>query len=249
MGTQDEDEILYISLSDAKQKVQDYTLGDDPYRCLYWMLFLGVVQGESSNWESQLLEGRQTYKELLELHQNSPSNEISTQGPVLDHPLAVHEDSSWSKFFENNQLLQVIELDLSRTHPTNGFFQIQTNLQMMRNILFLWSKLNPDVSYRQGMNEILSIILLQVSQSYSNPQIALSNRIQRIITASAVESDSYLLFEAVMRRMRPFYEHKAVPNPIAVVSDRIQQKLLKAFDKPLHDHLNDVGVEPQVYAM
>ena len=30
--------------------------------------------------------------------------------------------------------------------------------KIMTNVLFVWCKLNPDISYRQGMNEIVAIL-------------------------------------------------------------------------------------------
>jgi len=28
----------------------------------------------------------------------------------------------------------------------------------MSNVLFVWSKLNPEISYRQGMNELVAVL-------------------------------------------------------------------------------------------
>ncbi len=68
--------------------------------------------------------------------------------------------SPWSQFFRDTELIDTIKLDLSRTYPESTFFQSESAQKSMLHILFVWSKLNPETSYRQGMNEILAPILI-----------------------------------------------------------------------------------------
>ena len=62
--------------------------------------------------------------------------------------------SKWSQHFADNDLRKSIALDLSRTWPEHPFFAKESIQADMLHILFMWAKLNPDVSYRQGMNEV-----------------------------------------------------------------------------------------------
>ena len=71
--------------------------------------------------------------------------------------------SPWQEFFRDSELLDVIKLDLSRTYPDLEFFQSEQTQRQMLHILFVWSKLNANTSYRQGMNELLAPLLLLVA--------------------------------------------------------------------------------------
>ena len=71
--------------------------------------------------------------------------------------------SPWSQFFRDTELIDVIKLDLSRTHPDSAFFQSDAMQKSMLHILFVWAKLHPDTSYRQGMNELLSPLLICIA--------------------------------------------------------------------------------------
>jgi len=38
------------------------------------------------------------------------------------------------------------------------FFLVKSTQQLLTNILFVWSKQNPEPSYRQGMNELAAVL-------------------------------------------------------------------------------------------
>lgn len=56
--------------------------------------------------------------------------------------------------------LRQIEMDLPRTHPHIPIFHVPQVRNPMRRILYIFGMLNPHKSYVQGMNEILSAILV-----------------------------------------------------------------------------------------
>lgn len=47
-----------------------------------------------------------------------------------------------------------------RTNQEFDYFQKQTTKEMLIAMLFLWGKTYPEYGYKQGMNEILAIVLL-----------------------------------------------------------------------------------------
>ena len=94
---------------------------------------------------------------------------------------------------------------------------------MLINILFIWAKDNKEVSYRQGMNEILAVLLLGIYPFYISSDIATNNpfslkekikkmwdekdfkSISREIYTFLncefnLEADLYILFSAIMNR-------------------------------------------------
>ena len=52
-----------------------------------------------------------------------------------------------------------IKKDVERTYQELSFFQDQAILKLLSSVLFVWSKFNPEISYKQGMNELLASIV------------------------------------------------------------------------------------------
>lgn len=59
-------------------------------------------------------------------------------------------------YFENNELQRMINQDIVRTYPEVPFFQRDQVRALMLRVLFVYSKLHPNVSYKQGMHELLA---------------------------------------------------------------------------------------------
>lgn len=60
----------------------------------------------------------------------------------------------------DNELKQVIKNDIDRTFQEMALFQKEEVKELMVNVLFTWAKLNPAISYRQGMNELLAVLFI-----------------------------------------------------------------------------------------
>jgi TBC1 domain family protein 5 len=63
-------------------------------------------------------------------------------------------------------LKKIIVLDVNRTYQDKDLFQNTLIKETLVNILFIWSKENKDVSYKQGMNEILAVFLFGIYPFY-----------------------------------------------------------------------------------
>lgn len=61
---------------------------------------------------------------------------------------------------------KLLNLDVSRTYQEKEMFQTEAIKEILFTVLFLWSKENKDTSYRQGMNEILAVLILSVYGNY-----------------------------------------------------------------------------------
>lgn len=103
-------------------------------------------------------------------------------------------------------------------------FQTTFIKELMTTILFIWSKENSDVSYRQGMNEVLAVILLAIfpfyhkekAQNISNIDSfkekinqlktegkldSLANELYLFLNnESELQADLYTLFNSIMQR-------------------------------------------------
>lgn len=143
----------------------------------------------------------------------------------------------------------------------NHFFQEPTTKLKLTDILFVYSKLNPDVGYRQGMHELLAPILWVLDRdAISEPASGLNSDTQEhlmgnLLDSQFVEHDSFTLFLGVMQTARVYYEHgeSRSPNgkidaiPIVNRCQFLHQEALMIIDHELAEHLQAVDVLPQIF--
>jgi len=63
---------------------------------------------------------------------------------------------------QDKDLRELIKQDIDRTCQEIEFFERESVKESLSNILYMWSKDNHDVGYRQGMNEILAILTMAI---------------------------------------------------------------------------------------
>ncbi|XP_008792039.1 TBC domain-containing protein C1952.17c-like isoform X4 [Phoenix dactylifera] len=176
---------------------------DGESRATVWKLLLGYLPAERDAWEGELANNRLRYAELKEellvnpsefLRKEDETFSVSKQGRIMgvdgllsrqkvfngDHPLSLGNDSIWYRYFKDAEIVGQIDRDLERTHPDIEFFsgdisQSKRNRGAMRNILLLFTKLNPAIGYVQGMNEVLAPLYYVLNtdpneQNAVNPQ-------------------------------------------------------------------------------
>ncbi|KAF1775579.1 Myotubularin family [Phytophthora cactorum] len=113
--------------------------------------------------------------------------------------------SSWSQYFTDETLLDEINTDLERLYPAGNesFFQNELYLSTLRHVLFVWCRLHPDVAYRQGMHDVVAVVLYAFLQSTKEGDTVVD---QAEKLPEHAEADTFLVFEAVMLFLKPFYE-------------------------------------------
>lgn len=78
--------------------------------------------------------------------------------------------NKFQKFVEYSdyamKTLHQIEMDLPRTHPEIPIFHVPEVRNPMRRILYLYGMLNPSRNYVQGMNELLTPVVVVFLSSY-----------------------------------------------------------------------------------
>jgi len=128
-------------------------------RTFAWRLFLGLVPEEKNfaKWVSQIRQKRlEFYKKSEELHITKNKD----LDPKIFNPLAVHiENNPWNDMFKDKETREVITQDIDRTSQEYEFFQQKKVKDILIGMLFLWAKENSETSYRQGINEILAIVV------------------------------------------------------------------------------------------
>ena len=154
--------------------------------------------------------------------------------------------------------------------PEVIYFRQPTTQKMLLDILFIYCKLNPDVSYRQGMHELLAPILWVVERdsvdeagTYSEADESLSV----MVSSQHIEHDTFTLFALIMQTAKSFYEpavgsqhtrSKATlsgpkdnqqESPVLQRCNRIFDDLLPKTDPELADHLHSMEIAPQIFLM
>jgi hypothetical protein len=188
---------------------------------------------------------------------------VSKPQQVDDHPLSRKHDSQWNTYFKDNDMIADIEKDVRRTFPYLHFFQQPHNdadtLDLLRSlhtlsgprdesegnihyialkrILFIWCKLNPGISYVQGMNEIVGPIYYLFATD-----AALEWR-------EHAEADAFFCFTNLMAEIRDNFCKSLDSSDMGIVN-RIHQlnELLKKKDLELWQDLENKKLNPQFYS-
>ncbi|KAI8925282.1 rab-GTPase-TBC domain-containing protein [Entophlyctis helioformis] len=245
-------------------------IDDTEPRSLYWKIYLDVVPSITSEaWQLVLEKERRGYSDLKEKYIFDPSKLKEATDWSLNNPLSLAEDSPWKQYFADVDLRKVIMQDVERTFPDQERFRDEAIQTLLCNVLFVWCKMNPDISYRQGMHELLAITFIVVDQDkvdVADPAAGSDAGFKTMFDSRFVEHDTATLFFRIMRSVKPWYEvnegqplymrpqdarTKMQPKTIPIVAAcrRIQNELLAALDLELSRHIESHGIEPQLYGL
>jgi len=120
----------------------------------------------------------------------------------------------------------------------NKAFDKETHAETLTRILFIYGKLNPNVGYVQGMNEVLAPIYYCFSND-QNPAFK-----------GFAEADSFFCFSNLMLDLHDAFL-KSFDNQGVGIQARIKtlNDLLWRIDKQVWDHLEKYSVNPQFYTL
>lgn len=135
-----------------------------------------------------------------------------------------------------------------------SFFKEPSTKKTLLDILFIYSKLHPDIGYRQGMHELLAPILWvvycdAVESSTSASRMAEDSLMLDVLDRQFIEHDAFTLFCAVMQTAKSFYEIGESSSPIVERSRRIHDEYLGEIDPSLANHLQVIEILPQIFLL
>ncbi|KAJ5834499.1 hypothetical protein N7447_000525 [Penicillium robsamsonii] len=235
-------------------------LCNDGLRSVCWKAFLLFDGLDKTEWASKLDESRDAYRALRDhflKYIEHPDDLESTVDPLADD-----EQSPWQTLRHDETLRTEILQDVDRCLQENFFFQEPDTKSKLTDILFVYSKLNPDVGYRQGMHELLAPILWAVDRDSVKPHPeGPANKgkseglMLKLLDAQFVEHDSFTLFLSVMQTARIYYEHGESRSangqmdviPIVDRCHYLHKEALAIIDHELAEHLEAVDVLPQIF--
>lgn len=107
------------------------------------------------------------------------------------------------------EMREVIRQDVVRTCQEFEYFNRQSTQNALISILFLWGKENPDFGYKQGMNEILALIMIvfdteRISSDINwsdltDEQIASDYLKEFLFDADQAYSDMYAFYDRLLQ--------------------------------------------------
>ena len=147
--------------------------------------------------------------------------------------------------------------------PENTYFRQPDTQNMMLDILFIYTKLNPDVGYRQGMHELLAPVLWVVERD-AMEVTETSQQIHQVLDVRYVEHDTFTLFAEIMKSAKSFYDPAGIGSQVPsqsglkpahaesamiIRSKRIFSSFLVQYDPGLAAHLEELEISPQLFLM
>ncbi|KAJ4726924.1 TBC1 domain family member 15 [Melia azedarach] len=211
---------------------------------LVWEFLLGCFDPDSTFEERNQLrqQRRQQYSAWKTECQNMVpiigSGKIITSAIVTDDGQLLQENSysqdlGWhvtsavsdKKVLQWMLSLHQIGLDVVRTDRALAFYESEANQAKLWNVLAIYSWVDNDIGYVQGMNDICSPMV-----------ILLEN-----------EADAFWCFEHAMRRLRENF--RCSTSSIGVQSQLCTlSQIIKTIDPKLHQHLEDLDGGEYLFA-
>ncbi|KAK6333609.1 hypothetical protein TWF730_003795 [Orbilia blumenaviensis] len=252
-------------------------IGHKALRSLLWKSLLLCHKLDLSTLIAAIRKERSAYDEHKSKYLRPLNNEQDPERFAGSDPLADDESSPWTSLRHDEQLRDEIQKDIDRTYPDTEFFRSIDVQVTLSNVLFVWSKLNPDTSYRQGMHELAAPVYWVIhsdaiedqnnkseksdggftSVSVSMLTVDQEDTMKELLDAKYIEHDTFSLFQKIMLFAKSWYEmghgeEKTVggvpaSSPIVRKSEYIHEGLLGVVDPELAYHLDQLGVLPQIF--
>ncbi|KAL4944807.1 hypothetical protein BDV06DRAFT_72934 [Aspergillus oleicola] len=245
----------------ALKSDQDDNICNDGLRSICWKAFLLFEDLGRAQWASKISDARGTYVALKEHFLKYIQHPDDLQSG--SDPLADDEQSPWQTLRQDEQLRADISQDVDRCLQENYFFHEPATKAKMIDILFIYSKLNPDLGYRQGMHELLAPLLWALDRDAIDPKSLEDFKstgqdddlMLQLLDFEYIEHDAFSLFCSVMQNARVYYEHNTHRSssgqvdaiPIVIQCEHIHNDLLGATDLELADHLQALDILPQIF--
>ena len=200
-------------IEDLKKYANEAQLTKEYLRPIAWKIFLGVLPNTTSlkEWIEIISTQREEYK--IKFKKYCKIKKI-VGDPLGDSKKKKNSENS----IEDTKIKELINKDLDRTYQEIDLFLQNKVRNILANILYIWSKENPEISYRQGMHELLAIIFIVFYPFYfaynSKPKYKKEDILDFLKDINLykkeiyiffhdedeIQADLYLTFEALMKK-------------------------------------------------
>jgi TBC1 domain family protein 5 len=138
-------------------------LENEQIRPMAWKIFFKVLPSEDNSnlkaWIIKTISDRQKFEKIRKTNHKEEY--------LTNNDKSINNDNK-NNNFEGYDLKKLIEQDINRTFQNLKLFQDNCVKELLSNILFYWSiqPENKKMSYRQGMNDLLSILFFSFFPFY-----------------------------------------------------------------------------------
>ena len=162
-----------IDYKTLQKRAQNVDIRYSKIRSVYWKVFLSYIDNDTSSWIEQLKQRRDEYDKLKDKYINNAMKEDDdANNLVMDNPLLSTQGGKWDNFYKDTELRDTIILDIDRTYPEDEFFINKIVQNSLTDVLFIYSKENEWISYKQGMNELIAtLFMVNTVQSTISPYV------------------------------------------------------------------------------
>ena len=216
-------------------------------RAYIWKIILGYLPLDISEWDSTLAKKREEYKIYKKFIKEKLKNELEkkeyTSKDILEQIIkdVYRTNTQFSFFFQptdknknfnKEEILNIYNKrknwDFSNIEEIYKYdnFENETHTDVLKRILFTYSSILQDVSYHQGMNEILAPIYY----SFSYDKLYLEENEEDI------EADSFWSFYFLLHGIKNnfeenqeglFYKSEILSECLKIVDEDAYNKLLE----------------------
>lgn len=194
------------------------------YRTMVWQLLLGYLPTNKGRRDAALNRKRKEYIDSIPMYFD-----------ITDFERTVQE----------GETLRQILVDLPRTNPGIPYFHQPSIQKAMERVLYIWAIRHPASGYVQGMNDLLTPLLVVNMFPYVedvfradigalDPQLVLN-----------VEADSYWCLTKLLDNIQDHYT-SSQPGLQRMVL-RLED-LITRIDQDLHQHFDEEGLQYMQFA-
>ena len=244
----------------------DGKTGPELMRSFSWKIYLKTLSSNENTtlktWLEETLNLRNGFKKKVQ--------ELLSLAKARGDPLGGF-DGEWNDFFDGADIKHLIKIDVDRTFQDRDLFCEYSIKEIENNILYLFSKVNQPTSYKQGMNDILAMLIYSLYPYYrkskidnytnelfdkwvDNPMGNIDDIYNFFHDEKYFQSDLYYLFINIMNfGVNKFYEDIDVKknpgetkNYLVKRCEYISEKKLKLQNSRLYYHFVNIGIDPGV---
>ena len=247
----------------------DGKTGNELMRSFSWKLYLNTLSSDKNStlktWLEETFNQRKNFKKIVK--------DLLTISKFKGDPLGglqteSGKGSGWDDFFDKADIKHLIKIDVERTFQDRDLFCENSIKESENNILYLFAKGNKPTSYKQGMNDILAMLIYSLYPYYTKSSIKKYNselfdkwakdplnNIKDIYCffhdENEFQSDLYYLMVNIMKLgVNKFYEdidEKKNPgetkNYLVRRCENISEKKLKLQNNRLYHHFLNIGLD------
>ena len=224
-------------------------------RAFIWKILLNYLPEEPKKWEANLIEKRNEYKNYKAFIEGRIQSEIKEKTykskDILEQIIKdVYRTNSENPFFyelvdKNNKKSEEELLKIYQQRKNCILKEIdeiyyedkinENHVEVMKRILFIYTYLRPDISYHQGMNELLAPLYYCLSYDKTYQDESEEN----------IEADSFWCFYNLMNKVSlSFVSGK---NRGLDAKSFIFENCLESVDAEIYNKLVELNIRSEYY--